>query len=287
MKKQKISIAYSPDTDDAFMMYALEKNLIDHGPFELSFYRDDIQKLNILAKQNKFDVTAISMACYPAIKEHYKILPYGSSIGDGFGPAIVVSEFSPIDSIEELEGKTVAIPGDNTSAGFAVKYLLNSIQTVSMPFDKIAAAVHEKRVDCGVLIHELQVVAEKNKLKKIGDLAKIWHAKTGTPLPLGGNAISRSLDPEAETLVAELIKNSIVYALNHFEEALDWASENSKKSFDLNREQEVFYIQKYVEAHGLELNLEVQKALRIMFDQFGLNGDEIQNAFYLDSTLNH
>lgn len=263
----KISIAYSPDTDDAFMMEALVQKKIPWDDFDFKFIRDDIQKLNQEATQELYDITAISLAAYPSLEDKYILLDVGSSIGDAFGPAIVVRPESPIKSIEDLKGKRIAVPGAQTSAFFAASILLPEFEAVPMYFGDMSDAVLNQQVDAAILIHEMQICTLENNLRKISDLGILWDKRFSLPLPLGGNAIKRSLTSETRQKLIQKLKESIEYGLANREETLKVAVDNSVKGMALDMQQANKYIDMYVNERTLSMQEDVVSALEIMYTQ--------------------
>lgn len=261
----KIKIAYSPDTDDAFMMEGLIQKTIHWDNFDFEFIRDDIQVLNQKAAKATYDVTAISLAAYPSLEEQYILLDIGASIGDVFGPAIVVSPDSDIKTLADLEGKTIAVPGLQTSAFFSASMLLPSFKAVPMYFADMDEAVKKRVVDAAVLIHELQICTAENNLRKISDLGVLWHDKFGLPLPLGGNAIKRSLPEGCRSKLVKMLKDSIEYGLQNRQETLKTAVESSTKGLTLNMQQADKYIDMYVNERTLGMQHDVIEALEIMY----------------------
>lgn len=222
----KITIAHSPDSDDAFMHYALAEHKIDAQGFEFGHVLQDIQTLNERAREGAYEVTAISTHAFAYVSDKYLLLPHGASMGegageDGYGPMIVARQ--PF-SHEEIQGRTVAVPGLMTSAYLALKLWCPGIETVVMPFDEILPAVAEGRVEAGLLIHEGQLTFGDFGLHEIVNLARWWAQDTGgLPLPLGSNAIRRDLGPDVVAKVSRILRDSIAYALDHRDEALTYA----------------------------------------------------------------
>ena len=215
-----ITLAHSPDADDAFMFYALAKDLIDSGGLKFVHELKDIQSLNLDARNEKYDVTAISFGMYPHISDSYALLSSGSSIGDGYGPIVVSSK--PL-APSNLPGTLVAVPGENTSAFVALKLFCPDLTYVVMDFNEIQEAVIAGTVPAGLLIHEGQLTYEEEGLHKVVDLGEWWKAKTALPLPMGGNAIRRALGPELMMKVSGILRSSIRYSLDHRESALEYA----------------------------------------------------------------
>jgi len=216
-----IRVAHSPDSDDAFMFYALAKGLIDTGDLRFEHVLSDIETLNREAFEGTYEVTAVSIHAYAHLDEGYALLGSGASMGDGYGPVLVAREPVPPGDIPSLR---VAIPGTLTSAALALKMWNPNLETVVRPFDAIMPAVSSGDVDAGVVIHEGQLTWQEEGFHSLVDLGVWWADETGgLPLPLGGNVIRRDLGPEMTTRVAALLKESIEYSLEHREAALDYA----------------------------------------------------------------
>lgn len=215
-----ITVAHSPDSDDAFMFYGLATNKLDTGNLSFTHVLKDIQTLNEEAFRGTYDVTAISFHAYAYVSDKYLLLPHGASIGDNYGPILVSREAIPAGDISKLK---VAVPGTLTSAFLALRIFNPSFQYEVVAFDKIIDAVQSGQCDAGLLIHEGQLFYESLGLKKILDLGEWWHEKTGLPLPMGGNVIRRDLGPDVIRQVSECLKASIRFSLNNREQALEYA----------------------------------------------------------------
>src|SRR6266550_8121092 len=211
-----ISLAHSPDSDDAFMFYGLATHKIETGEFEFEHTLKDIQTLNEEARKGTYDVTAISFHAYAYVADKYALLPHGASIGDNYGPIVVANEeLDPTD----LSKKKIAIPGKLTSAFLALSIFNPEFKYEVVPFDQIVEAVTEGRCDAGLLIHEGQLFYQTLGLHKVLDLGEWWHQHTGgLPLPMGGNAIRRDLGGETIAQVSALLTESIQYSLDNRED---------------------------------------------------------------------
>jgi 1,4-dihydroxy-6-naphthoate synthase len=216
----EIKLAHSPDSDDAFMFYALATHKLPTPGYKYTHVLADIQTLNEAALTETYDVTAVSFAAYPSLRDKYILLDCGASFGEGYGP-IVVSAHSIKAS--ELANKRIAVPGLKTTAYLTLKMLEPNFEPVVMPFDKILDAVKDQVVDAGLLIHEGQLLFPQLGLHRVVDLGHWWHEQTSLPLPLGGNAVRRALGPELGRLIAKTIRESVEYGLEHREEALNYA----------------------------------------------------------------
>lgn len=216
-----ITLAHSPDSDDAFMFYGLATHKIETGGLEFEHVLKDIQTLNEEARKGTYDVTAISFHAYAYVADKYGLLPHGASIGDNYGPIVVANQ--ELD-VSELPNVTIAVPGTLTSAFLALSIHTPNFNYEVVPFDKIIDAVTEGQCDAGLLIHEGQLFYHKIGLHKVLDLGEWWHEYTGgLPLPMGGNAIRKDLGQETIREVSSLLKESIQYSLNNREDALEYA----------------------------------------------------------------
>jgi 1,4-dihydroxy-6-naphthoate synthase len=215
-----ITVAHSPDSDDAFMFYGLATNKLDTGGLGFTHVLKDIQTLNEEAFRGTYDVTAVSFHAYAYITDKYLLLPHGASIGDNYGPILVSREPAQAAEVSNLK---IAVPGTLTSAFLALRIFNPDFQYEVVPFDKIIAAVQTGQCDAGLLIHEGQLFYEAMGLHKVLDLGEWWHEKTGLPLPMGGNAIRRDLGPEIIRQVSHCLKESIRYSLANREDALAYA----------------------------------------------------------------
>jgi 1,4-dihydroxy-6-naphthoate synthase len=215
-----ISVAHSPDSDDAFMFYGLATHKLDTGSLTFTHVLRDIQTLNEEAFRGTYDVTAISFHAYAYIADKYILLPHGASIGDNYGPVVVARH--PIDSAD-LSKLKIAVPGKLTSAFLALRIFNPDFHYEVVPFDKIIDAVKSERVDAGLLIHEGQLFYESLGLHKVLDLGEWWHQETGLPLPMGGNVVRRELGREVIQQVSNCLSESIRYSLANREDALAYA----------------------------------------------------------------
>jgi 1,4-dihydroxy-6-naphthoate synthase len=220
-QQRTISLAHSPDSDDAFMFYGLATHKIDTGDLEFKHVLQDIQTLNEEARKGTYDVTAISFHAYAYVADKYALLPHGASIGDNYGPIVVAHDEVDSSRISDL---TIAVPGKLTSAFLALSIFQPNFKYEVVPFDQIIQAVVDRKCDAGLLIHEGQLFYETHGLHKVIDLGEWWHEHTGgLPLPMGGNAIRRDLGEETINEVSELLRESIRYSLDNREDALQYA----------------------------------------------------------------
>ncbi len=220
MPRQTIRLGHSPDSDDAFMFYALAKGLIDTGEFEFVHVLQDIETLNRRAMRGELEVTAVSIHACAHVLDRYALMPCGASVGDGYGPMVVAR--TPM-KLEDLRGRRVAIPGTMTSAYLALRLCLGDFAYDVIPFDRILEAVAEGRADAGLIIHEGQLTYARAGCHLVVDLGVWWKAETGLPLPLGGNVIRKDLGAEKVRRVTGLVRQSVAYGLSHREQALDHA----------------------------------------------------------------
>jgi 1,4-dihydroxy-6-naphthoate synthase len=220
-QQRTISLAHSPDSDDAFMFYGLATHKIETGGLEFKHVLQDIQTLNEEARKGTYDVTAISFHAYAYVADKYALLPHGASIGDNYGPIVVAHDAVNASQISDLK---IAVPGTLTSAFLALSIFQPNFKYEVVPFDQIIQAVVDRKCDAGLLIHEGQLFYETHGLHKVIDLGEWWHEHTnGLPLPMGGNAIRRDLGEETIHEVSELLRESIRYSLDNREDALQYA----------------------------------------------------------------
>jgi 1,4-dihydroxy-6-naphthoate synthase len=259
-----ITVAHSPDSDDAFMHYALARHKIDVGDIEFRHVLQDIQTLNERASEGTYEITAISIHAYAYLADKYALLPHGASMGEKYGPMIVAREKFPLD---EVKKQTVAVPGLMTSAYLALKLFAPDIATTVMPFDEILPAVARGDVAAGLLIHEGQLTFGDEGLHNIIDLGVWWADETsGLPLPLGGNAIRRDLDPDLARRVSRLLRESIRYALEHREEALDYAMEYAR-DMETRRGLADQFVGMYVNERTLDYGDDGRKSVRLFLER--------------------
>jgi len=216
----KVTIAHSPDSDDAFMFYGLARGGVPTGELEVRHVLADIETLNRQAQEGRHEVTAISFHAYPYAADKYALMPCGGSVGDGYGPLLVARE--PLDP-RRLAGRTVAVPGTLTSAYLALQLFAPGVATRVVPFDRILEEVRERRADVGLVIHEGQLTYGGEGLHQVIDLGAWWKDETGLPLPLGGNAVRRDLGPELMARLTRLVRETVRHSLAHRPQALEYA----------------------------------------------------------------
>ena len=220
-QRRTIQIGHSPDPDDAFMFHGIASGQVPAPDgWDVVQVLKDIESLNRLALEGRIEVTAVSIHAYAYLADRYALLPCGASMGDGYGPMIVARE--PL-SLDEVRARTIAVPGDLTSAVLALRLALGEVRTRVVPFDRILPEVKEGRADAGLLIHEGQLTYAGEGLHKILDLGAWWKEETGLPLPLGGNAVRKDLGAEVIGRVRTLLQASIEHGLKHRDEALTYA----------------------------------------------------------------
>jgi 1,4-dihydroxy-6-naphthoate synthase len=222
MVSSKITVAHSPDSDDAFMFYGLASGAVDTGGIQVDQVLSDIETLNRAAFDGKYEVTAVSFHAYAHLLDKYQLLPHGASMGDRYGPIVVARR----DGASTVKGRRIAIPGTLTTAYLVLRLYEPSFDYVVVPFDQIQQFVLAGKADAGLLIHEGQLTYADEGLKKVVDLGEWWADRTGgLPLPLGGNIIRRDLGPEMIRKVSKLLHDSIAYALSHRKEAVEYAQQ--------------------------------------------------------------
>src|SRR5258708_669377 len=257
---REISIAHSPDSDDAFMFYGLATNKVRVPGLRFTHTLCDIETLNQKAREAVYDVTAISFHAYPYVQDLYGLMSCGGSVGEGYGPMIV----SPRAFTEnEIKVKRIAVPGLLTTAYLALQLFAPGVQTEVVPFDQIIPQVLEGRYEAGLIIHEGQLTYDKAGLHRVVDLGRWWQKMTGLPLPLGGNAIRRDLGPELISAVNEALRNSIQYALDHREEALSYAMQFAR---DLDPQTADRFVGMYVNERTLDYGPEGREGVERLLD---------------------
>jgi 1,4-dihydroxy-6-naphthoate synthase len=238
------------------MFYALATGKVRLPGVKFTHILSDIESLNQAAHEEKYDVTAVSFYGYAFVADKYVLLDCGASFGEGYGPIVVASH--PIKK-NDLAGRKIAIPGTLTTSYLALKLFEPNVETVTMPFDKILDAVQAKEVEAGLLIHEGQLLFSQIGLHRVVDLGQWWHESTGLPLPLGANAIRRQLGPEMGLQVARVIRDSVSYALEHREPAVEYALQFAR---DMDPELADKFIGMYVNSRTLDYGEEGRRAVR-------------------------
>ncbi len=260
MEVREISVAHSPDSDDAFMFYGLATNKVRVPGLRFTHTLTDIETLNQKARQGVYDITAISFHAYPYIQDKYALMPCGGSVGEGYGPMIVASR--PFTE-SEVQKRKIAIPGKLTTAYLALELFAPGIETEVVPFDQIIPQVLEGKYEAGLIIHEGQLTYDRSGLHRIVDLGKWWQKVTGLPLPLGGNVIRRSLGAELMSAASQALRDSIQYALDHREEALAYAMQFAR---DLDTAMADKFVGMYVNERTLDYGADGREAVRRMLE---------------------
>ena len=257
-----IHVAHSPDSDDAFMFYALAEGKLDTGGLRYEHELSDIESLNRRALKAELEVSAVSIHAYAHLHRDYALLASGSSMGDGYGPRLVARTPAPADPRSALKGLRVAIPGTLTTACLALRLYQPAITEVVIPFDPIEDAVHRGEVDVGLLIHEGQLTYADDGLHLWEDLGAWWGRETGLPLPLGGNVVRRDLGPTVIAQVARDLRASIEYALAHRRPALEHAKQFNRGIGDERTDTFVgMYVNDWTVDYGPRGRLAVQTLL--------------------------
>ncbi len=257
----KITVAHSPDSDDAFMHYGIASGKVPSDGIEFDHLLADIETLNHAAFDGKYEVSAVSFNAYTRLTDRYLLLPHGSSMGDDYGPIVVARTDGP----STTKGIRVAVPGELTTAFLTLRIYDPDVEYVVMPFDRIQGAVRRGEIAAGLLIHEGQLTYQDEGLQKIVDLGEWWAERTGgLPLPLGGNVIRRDLGPDTIREVSRLLHESIAYALAHRQEALDYALQFGR---GLDRAKADRFVGMYVNDLTLEYGDRGRAAVRRLLDE--------------------
>ena len=259
-----IRVAHSPDSDDAFMFYALAEGKIDTGELRYEHELSDIESLNQRARRKELDVSAVSIHAYAYLADDYALLNSGSSMGDGYGPLLVGTTAPGPAAREAARGRRIAVPGLLTTAYLALRLWQPEFDAVVIPFDQIEAAVHRGDVDLGLLIHEGQLTYADDGLKLWVDLGEWWLAETGLPLPLGGNVVRRDLGPVVIEQIARDLRSSIVYSLEHRGAALDHARQFNRGISD---ERTDTFVGMYVNEWTVDYGDRGRKAVQLLLDR--------------------
>ena len=260
MTTRQITVAHSPDSDDAFMFYALATNKIKTGDLKFNHVLSDIETLNKKALEGEYEVTAVSFHAYAYLTEKYALLSSGASMGDRYGP-LVVSE-SPMKP-QELKGKVVAVPGEMTTAFLILRLFEPDFIPLVVPFDKIFETVLRRKAEAGLIIHEGQLTFPSLGLHKVIDLGEWWYKETQLPLPLGGNVIRKDLGPDLIAKVSNILRQSIEYALEHREEALNYAMQFAR---DMEHELADKFVGMYVNDRTLNYGPAERKAVQLLLN---------------------
>ena len=256
-----ISIAHSPDSDDAFMFYGLATNKVRVPGFRFNHTLCDIETLNQKARDEAFyDVTAISFHAYPYVQHSYTLMGCGGSVGEGYGPMIVASKAMTIDDLKRVK---IAVPGTMTTAYLALKIFNPELETEVVPFDQIIPEIQAGKFEAGLIIHEGQLTYSASGLQKVVDLGVWWREATGLVLPLGGNAVRRSLGPEKLHIVTKAVRDSIQHGLDNREPALEYAMQFAR---DLDAREAGRFVSMYVNERTLDYGADGRQAIRKLLD---------------------
>ncbi|MFB3851426.1 MAG: menaquinone biosynthesis family protein [Acidobacteriota bacterium] len=258
--KYRLTVYHSPDSDDAFMFYALTKGILSDVEMEIDLQLKDIQSLNEMAMRNEVDVSAVSFHTYAYIYKNYHILPCGASFGDGYGPRIISLENY---SLRDLKGKKVAIPGRFTTATLAFRMLQLGAEEIEVPFNEVGQAMREGRADAGILIHEGQITHQREGFFLVKDLGEWWKEKTGMPLPLGGNIIRKDLPPYVIEKFPLLMRESVEYSLKNKSEALKFAKDFGRGISESEAES---FVSMYVNHWTVDYGEKGKEAVKIFLD---------------------
>jgi 1,4-dihydroxy-6-naphthoate synthase len=261
MEQRTLTLGHSPDPDDAFMFYALAKELIPTHGFRFEHILQDIQTLNERATRGELDITAISIHAYAYVCDQYALLPSGASMGDGYGPMLVAKQKF---SREEILRKKIAVPGTMTSAFLALQLWLDKpareFNHIVVPFDQIFAAVREGRADVGLIIHEGQLTFADQGLQLCADLGVWWGQENdGLPLPLGGNVIHKRFAPDARRKISDILTASIQFSLDHRAEAVQHALQYAR---DMGRDLADKFVGMYVNHWTLDYGEKGRESIR-------------------------
>lgn len=257
----KIHVAHSPDSDDAFMFYALAEGLIDTEGLEYVHELQDIESLNRRALNGELEVSAVSIHAFSYVADRYALLSSGASMGDKYGPRLVAKSAATRDHVK---GKRVAIPGMLTSAYLAMRLYQPDFEAVVTPFDKVEQAVLDGNADFGLVIHEGQLTFADNGLSLVVDLGEWWHSETGLPLPLGGNVVRKDLGAEIVKKISRHLHASIAYALSHRSGALDHAMRFAR---GLERAKADEFVGMYVNNWTLDYGPAGRKSVQLFLDR--------------------
>jgi 1,4-dihydroxy-6-naphthoate synthase len=257
---QEVVTAHSPDSDDAFMFYGLATRKVRSTFVKFQHVLSDIETLNRKAMQGVYELSAISYHAYPYVADKYVLMASGSSIGDGYGPMVIAQK--PCE-LSELKGKRIAVPGLLTTAYLTLKILEPDFEPVVTPFDRILEAVQTHAADAGLIIHEAQLTYNRSGFHRVIDLGKWFKQEYGLPLPLGGNVLLRSLSPEVQSECTRVMRESIQYALDNHDEALQYAMQFAR---DLDRNLAEKFVGMYVNHYTVDCGEVIPRAAQKLLD---------------------
>jgi 1,4-dihydroxy-6-naphthoate synthase len=260
MPARHITVAHSPDSDDAFMFYALATHKIKTGDLKFTHVLSDIETLNHKALNGEYEVTAVSFHAYAYLAGTYALLNSGASMGDRYGP-LVVSE-TPMKP-QEVKGRVIAVPGTMTTAFLILKIFEPEFTPLVVPFDKVFDAVMRRKAEAGLIIHEGQLTFPSLGLHKVVDLGEWWHKETHLPLPLGGNVIRKDLGTQLILRISAILRESIEYALEHREAALNYAMQFAR---DMEPDLADKFVGMYVNERTLKYGEAERKAVQLLLD---------------------
>lgn len=256
---RRIRLGHSPDPDDAFMFYGIAAGGVDCGDLAFEQVLADIETLNAWAREGRLEITAVSLGAYAYIADRYALLPNGASLGDKYGPVLVAREPGL-----SLRGRRIAVPGLTTTAYLVLRMMVDTFETVVVPFDQILEVVRDGRADVGLVIHEGQLTWPDFGLHKLADLGEWWHAQEGLPLPLGVDCIRRDLGSALCQRLAGLVGRSIEYAMAHRDAAVAYAREFGR-GLDAKRTDR--FVQMYVNDDTIDYGERGREAVRRLLER--------------------
>jgi len=257
----KITIAHTPDADDAFMYYALTKGLLSSPQLQIKHVLKSIQLLNEDAKKGRYEMSAISFGAYPAIADKYALMPCGACMGFKYGPMVLAQKQMSLADLSEVK---VAIPGRQTTAFLALQIMVPQVEAVVLPFDEIAPAVAQGRFEAGLVISEAQLIYEKLGLKKVVDLGQWWFEETGLPLPLGGNILRKDLGEKVKTELIGLFQSSIKFSLANRAQAVEFAMQYAR---GMDFAQALEFVGMYVNDLTVDYGDQGKRALALLYEK--------------------
>jgi 1,4-dihydroxy-6-naphthoate synthase len=260
MPVREVTIAHTPDSDDAFMFYAITEGLVSSPALKIQHVLKSIQSLNEDAEKGTYEMSAISFGAYPSIADKYALMPCGACMGLKRGPIVLARREI---GIEELSGLRVAVPGKQTTAYLALQICAPQVEVVVLPFDDVAPAVSEGRVDAGLVISEAQLTYDKLGLKKVVDLGEWWFDRAGLPMPLGGNIVRKDLDDYVKSELIRIFQESIRYALAHRAEAVEFAMRYAR---GMDFEQALKFVGTYVNELTVDYGETGRQAVRMLYE---------------------
>jgi 1,4-dihydroxy-6-naphthoate synthase len=268
-KTVRVRVAHSPDSDDAFMFYGLASGAVRAEGLEFVHELGDIETLNKAAVEGRYEITALSVHAYAYLHDRYLLLDSGASFGDGYGPTVVVPAGSPVRSLDELEGRLIAIPGKWTSAALALSLRLPMHTPVIMDFKQVGEAAKRGEVAAGLVIHEGQLTAAEEGLRVVEDLGAWWKGRTRLPLPLGMNGVRKDLPAPLRAQLARALAESVAYGLDHRQQALDHAMAYAR---GLDRGKADTFVGMYVNSWTRSVGEEGRKAVALFLREAAERG---------------